>query len=279
MIRLQRSTNRDIKETPVLTASFGIQFLLMLGAPVAVGFWLKRRLGLPWSLFLGGALAFVLAWVVTNFLPLPGELGLLLTSITQMGALYLIYRFQLKTVHTEREAFMVGAGQAGVELILLAIIFVALPLMQMSPLRDATDEEIISLAARTDGVTEEEVEPERIDELREIIDDYWNTPWYGPLVQSVQSLSFLPIQIALAVIVLGAWMQNHWRSLIGAMALHFLSRIVPIYGGLFGGPIVWLALSLLFCGIACWFLGRLWPVIKDQAQAAFKAHRKSEKRA
>jgi uncharacterized membrane protein YhfC len=262
----------------VITVSFGIQFLLLIAAPIILGFWFNRRLGLPWGLFFGGALAFIVSWVITNFLPLPGQLHLLISSITQMGALYVVYRFQLKTVQTEREALMVGLGQGGIELILVGV-FVALTFVQMLPLRNATEETLISLAARLDDVSEEEVQAARIDELREFIDDYWNAPWYGPLLQSFQPLATLVIQTALAVIVLGALIHNNLRPLVGAMALHFLSRILPILGGVLGGIIVWSVLFLLCGGIALWFLRRLWPVIQEQTAAALQERRKAEKRA
>jgi uncharacterized membrane protein YhfC len=324
--------------TVSFTVSFGIQFLLLLGIPIGIGFWFNRRWGLSWFLFFGGALAFVSALVVTNLFLLPGELGLLLSSITQMGALYLIYRFQLKTARTEREALMAGIGQAGIELILVGI-FAGLGFVQISslrgatdetlislvaeaddvseeeveparidelrasiddfwntpwygpliqpintfvqvlPLRNATDETLISLVAEADDIPEEEVEPTRIDALRELIGDFWNTPWYGPLIQPIQSLSFLPIQIALAVVVLRALTHNHWRPLINAMVLSVLSRILPLYGQFFGGLTVWLGLSLLFSGIALWFLNRLWPVVQAQTQKALEQRRKAQKQA
>lgn len=262
----------------MLTSFLIGQIVLMVLAPLALGFWLKRRLGLTWGLFLGGALAFVSGWVVTNFVPIPGIAGYLVASVAQMGILYLIYRFQLKSVDTEREAMMVGAGHGGTELILIGIIAVALPLSQMSNLRDATDAELIDLASRTDGIPAEEVEPSRVDELREIIDSFWETPWYVPVAQSAQALALLPIQIALAIVVLGALTHNNLRPLFGAMAVHFLSRILPAYAWLYAGIFAWLALSLLFGGIALWFLSRFWSVIQNQAQVEARAqHRASGK--
>ena len=253
----------------MLTLFFGIQILLLFGVPIVVGFWFKRRFGVSWILFFGGALSFVASWVVTSFVPVQGELNMLLASITQIGALYLIFRFQLRTANTEREAMMAGIGQAGIESILIAV-YVALLLFQMIPLQNATDATLNSLVARSEGISEEEVEPGQLDDLRETIDDFWSTPWYGPLIQAIQSLSLLPVQAALAVLVLGALTHDHARPLLGAMALHFLSRIVPAYGGFFGGIIVWLAISLLFSGIALRFLYRLWPIIQNPTEVTLR---------
>lgn len=263
----------------MLTTMLITQLVLLFVTPIALGFWLNRRLGLPWMLFLGGALAFVISWIVTSFLPLPAELGLLIAAVAQMGSLYLIYRFMLNTVNTEREALMVGAGQGGIELIIL-VAFLMLPTFtQMQSLRDASDATLIDLIARSDDVPKEEVQPSRIDELRENIDDYWSTPWYAPPVQTVTSLAILPIQMALAIIVLSALIQNNLRHLVGAMALYFLARTLPIFASLVGGVVAWLLLSLIFAGIAIWFLKRLWPVIQAQAKAALKERRKAEKQA
>jgi len=299
-----------------------------------VGFWLNRRLGLTWFLFMAGALAFVVSWMITVFVP--SQLNLLISSVAQMGALYLIYRFWLNTVSTEREALMVGAGQGGLELILLGV-FAAMSLLQVSQLRNATDDTLASLVAEVDDIAEEAVQPARIAEMRESIDDFWNSPWYGPVIQPVQtfvrvlplryatddrlidllveindlpeeeveperiadlrqfidsfwnspwyapavhpiqSLAALPIQIALSVIVLGALTHKRWQPLIGAMAVHLLSRLLPLYGQLFGGVIAWLGVTILFGGIAIWFLKRLWPAVQQQTNAPLDERGKAKR--
>ena len=246
----------------MLTPLLVIQIFSLFVTPVAVGVWFNRRLGLGWSLLFGGTLAFVAAWVIANFVALPGELGLALLSIAQIGALYLVYRFQLR-VSSEREALMVGVGLAGIELLLFGIL-ATLSLAQMLPLRDATDETIIELAARIDDVSEEEVSLTRVYELQEDIDDYWSTSWYVPLLQLTQSLAILPIQMALAVIVIGALADNSLRPLLYASVLHFLSRLLPIYGGIFGGVVVWFGLSLICGGIALAFLKKLQIDVQGQ---------------
>lgn len=261
----------------MLKAALVIQFIILLAVPVAVGFWLRRQWRLSWILFFGGALAFVSAWIITSFFPLGGVFSLLLSSIIEMGALYVIYRYQLKTVKTEREAIMVGAGLAGMELIIVGI-FTALSFTQMLSLRDAPDQDLIEIAARTDGVSEAEVEPARVDELRESIDDYWTQSWFVPLLQTSQPLTFLPIQAVLAVVVLGALLQNDFRPVVGAMALHFLSRVLPIFGGWAAGLLIWLSLSLVFGGFAIWYLKRLWPAIQQETADVSRTHRKAGKK-
>jgi len=308
----------------VLTTSLIVQLVLFGTPPIIVGFWLSRRLGLSWFLFMAGALAFVVSWIITIFVP--SQLNLLVSSVAQMGVLYLIYRFWLNMVSTEREALMVGAGQGGLELILLSV-FAAMSLLQVSQLRNATDDTLASLVTEVDDIAEEDVQPARIAEMRESIDDFWNSAWYGPVIQPIQSfarvlplryatddrlvdlieevndlpeeeieperisdlrqfidsfwnapwyaaavhpvqaLASLPIQIALSVIVLGALTHRRWQPLIGAMAVHLLSRLLPIYGQLFGGMIAWLAITVLFGVIAVWFLIRLWPTVQQQTKA------------
>ncbi len=251
----------------MLTIALIFQVAVLLGAPISVGLWLNRRWAVSWMPFLGGALAFVASWVVVSLLPTGSALNLVLMSITQMGALYVIYRFQLKTVRTEREAIMVGVGQAGIELMLLAVIAI-FTLVQLLPLQNATDDTLIDLTARIEGISEEEVQPSQLDEIRDRIDNYWNRPWYSPVIQLMQPLAFLPIQASLAVIVLWALTQGDIRLLLGAMALHYLSRALPVYAAAAVGIIPWMGLSLLFGGIAIWFLKRLHPVVQQQNEMA-----------
>ena len=321
----------------MFTSSAIIQCILLLPAPIAIGFLVKQRLGLSWILFFGGALAFVSSYIVTSLILLPGVFGLLLSSITQMGFLFLIYRFQLKTVDTAREALMVGLGLGGIEVILV-VIFVALSVLQATQLLNATDEALINLASTAEDIPEEKVEPAKIDELRESIDSFWHTPWYGPRIQPIQSfiwalplrnasdevllgwiadasdlpeediqperateirdyiesfwttpqyapviqpilsLIYLPIPVALAIIVLGAVIQNRWWPLMGATALHFLSQILPLLGRV-GGIFFELGVSLVFCGVATWFLYRLVPTIQERTKVALGKRRKARQRA
>jgi uncharacterized membrane protein YhfC len=236
----------------VFTTFLGIQLVLSFVVPIVAGLWFKRRLGLPWSLFLWGALAFLPAWFISYLALSLGELNLLLSSVIQMGTLYLICRFQLKA-GTERQALMTGAGLGGVELFLIGLSS-ALLLVQMLPLRDASEADLIELAAKMEGISQEEVKAETVDDLQEYIDNYWSTPWYGPPLQLLQTLTLMPVQIALAVFIMGALIHNTLRPLLNAMALHFLSRLLPLYAGVVGGLIAWLGLSLLCGGIALWYL-------------------------
>lgn len=262
----------------MLTSALIIQIVVLFAAPIAIGLWLNRRWRVSWILFLGGALAFVIAWVVVSVLPVPGVLNLVLMSIAQMAALYIVYRYQLKTARTEREAIMVGVGQAGMELILLGIISL-LTLIQLLPLQNATDATVIDLAARIEGIPVEEVQPSQIDDIRDRIDSYWERPWYAPLFQLTQPLTYLPIQASLAIIVLWAITQNDLRPLLGAMALHYLSRVLPVYGASVVGIALWFVLSLLFGGLAIWFLRRIQPVVQQQNELALKEQIRTEKQA
>jgi hypothetical protein len=252
-----------------------------------------------------------------------------------MVLLYLIYRFQLKTVETAREALMVGLGLGGIEVILVAV-FIALSVLQVSRLLNATDETLIDLVATAEDISKAEVEPSRVDELRDSLDSFWHTPWYGPRIQPVQSfvwawplrgasddvllgwiedtsdipkediqlervaeirdyiesfwttpqyapviqpilsLVYLPVSAALAIIVLGAVVQDRWWPLIGAMAFHFLAQILPLLGRLVGGVAFELGISLVFCGIAAWFLYRFLPPIQEQNSSAPGKRRKAD---
>ena len=247
-----------------------IQMVLLLVVPVVLGLWFRRSLRVTWMLFLGGGLAYAVAWILTNFLPLPAELGLLASSVMQIGTLYIVYRRMLNTVNTEREALMVGVGQAGFELIIL-VVFLLLPtFVQMGNLRNANDATLITTAARSQGISEDQVQPSDIDNLRDTIDEYWSTPWYVPLVQIVPLVVALPVQAALAVIVMYSVVRGALQLLVGAIALHYLAESLPIYASVLGGAAAWIALSVVVGAVALWFLKRLWPTVQNQVRAAAK---------
>ncbi len=59
----------------MLIAAFVVEILIMLGAPVALWLFLRRRYGAAWGLMAVGALTFVLSQVV--HIPLNWGLGLI----------------------------------------------------------------------------------------------------------------------------------------------------------------------------------------------------------
>jgi uncharacterized membrane protein YhfC len=276
--RLAPFSDRRTKEYQVLSNVLIIQMVLLVAVPVALGLWFRRSLQVTWMLFLGGGLAYAVAWILTNFLPLPSELGLLVSSAMQIGALYLVYRRMLDTVNTEREALMVGVGQAGIELIIL-VVFLLLPtFVQMRNLRSANDATLITTAARSQGIAEDQVQPSDIDNLRDTIDEYWSTPWYIPLVQMVPLFVALPVQAALAVIVMYSIVRGSLQLLAGAIALHYLAKSLPIYASVVAGAAAWVALSVVIGAVAIWFLKRLWPTVQNQVRVAAKQQRAVGKR-
>ena len=58
------------------------------------------------------------------------------------------------------------------------------------------------------------------------------------------------------------------RLLFGAMAAHFLSRILPAYGTFLVSPIAGTGVALLFGGLAIWFLYQVRTVVQSQTQLA-----------
>jgi hypothetical protein len=144
------------------------------------------------------------------------------------------------------------------------------------PLRSASDAVLLDWIADTSDLPEEDIQLERVTEIRDYIEGFWATPQYAPIIQPILSLMYLPIPIALAIIVLGAVVQHRWWPLMGATALHFLSQILPLLSRLFGGVFLELSISLIFCGVATWFLHRLVPTIREQTRVAFGEPRKAK---
>ncbi len=59
----------------LLAKMFGVQLPLMIGLPILLGWWIRRRYGIGWGVFALGALTFVLSWVVHLPLRALGLLG------------------------------------------------------------------------------------------------------------------------------------------------------------------------------------------------------------
>jgi uncharacterized membrane protein YhfC len=204
--------------------------LLMIALPLVLGAVLVRRLRLPWGLFGAGALTFLASqvghlpfnlWVLTpvlNRLDLGHEAGAgglvtmavllgLSAGVFEEGARILAYRYLIRRSRTWEEAVLFGAGHGGVEAILFggvalvglaqAIAYRGLDLAQILP-------------------------PDRAAAAQAQLAAYWGGPWYMSLLGAVERASALCIQIALAVLVLQAFVRRRPAWAVAAVGWHTL---------------------------------------------------------
>ena len=131
---------------PLVVATFAVVALLEIVIPLALGYWIVRRFGVPWRIFLLGALFFIAVQVVhaplvivtqnplylallpsgatTAFVGLAIYLGLMAGLFEEVGR-YLVYRYYLRRREialTRETALQFGAGWGGIESIFVALL-------------------------------------------------------------------------------------------------------------------------------------------------------------
>ena len=200
-----------------------VQILLMLGLPVGLWLWVRRRLGAPWGLIGAGMLTFVLSQVV--HLPLNWALGLLggergvalwpvpwmalvaglSAGICEEGARYVVLRFWRREARSWKEGVAFGAGHGGIEAFLLGLL-VLFAFLQMIALR-GMDLEGMGLSG------------EMLEQVQAQIEAYWSVPWYLPLLGGLERAFALAVQIGLTLMVVRSLTRN-----VGWLALAVLAH-------------------------------------------------------
>jgi uncharacterized membrane protein YhfC len=100
-----------------------------------------------------------------------------------------------------------GAGHGGIEAIIVAIL-VLLTFIQMLALQG--------------GDLSTFVPPQQITTVERAIHAYWSATWYDSLLGAIERALALPIQVALSVLVLQAFIRGQVRWLVVAIGWHTL---------------------------------------------------------
>ncbi len=223
----------------MLIVAFGLELLLMFGAPVALWVYWRRRYGTSWGLVGAGALTFVLSQAV--HLPLNWALGLLggergvalwplpamaavaglSAGLCEEGARYLALRYWRKDARTWAQGVAFGAGHGGVEALLLGGA-VSLTLMNMLVLRFIPPERL--------GLS-----GEVLSQVQAQVEAFWATPWYMPLLGGVERLFAIALHLAWTLMVLRAVREQRpallWGAVFGHAAVDALA-VGLVKGGL-----------------------------------------------
>jgi len=211
--------------------------LLMIGLPLLLAIFLKRRYKHSWVLFFSGVVGFIVSQVghipfnylltllfQRNVLPAPPQEYQLIFNAIVLGlsaglweelVRYGTLRWWIgKNVRTWSQALFFGNGWGGIEAIILGGLAL-LAFFQLLAMRNIDLSGLIPAA--------------QLELVRQQIESYWTMPWYNSLMGAYERAWTLIIQISFTVLVLQAftrgkiiwvWLAVTWHALIDALAVY-----------------------------------------------------------
>ncbi len=257
----------------ILAFTYPLNAVLMIGVPIAVGYYLTRRFAQGWGIWFLGVVTFLLAqigsgfftravnglladsaivsWPAVSQMALDGLLLGLSAALWEEGMRYVVLRWWAKDVRSRRDGILMGAGHGGAMAIVLGI-FALFYVSQMFRYRNAD----LSALVPADQLAYAQAEVVR----------FWSQPWYFTLLNALESVSFLMVNIGLAALVMRAFLQKRSAWFLLAIVLHFVIASGRELGMAFLGP-YWTEALLLLAGGLCLLPVFLWRE-GEEAEAA-----------
>ena len=218
--------------------------LLEIVYPLALAYYLKRRLGTDWRVFFVGCALFLASLIripLNNYATvaiLGADLGQytltlvylfpsLTAGIFEEGARYIAYRFLVKE-HTLENGLMYGAGHGGIE----SIFLVGASVLSMGVVL-LTNPSVIP-AAQLAAIEA--------------------TPLYMPFVSFYERFMAIVIQISLSVMVLESFRKRDLRYLAAAILIHFALDFVVLMTVGYGILYAEMAVTGFALGLGYWTL-------------------------
>jgi uncharacterized membrane protein YhfC len=219
----------------MLHFTFVVEILFIIGLPVGLWLWLRRRTNVSWGLIAAGAITFVLSQVLHTLLLLgiqalvnqsdlqflePSSAAAILINATVLGLAagvceepvrYLALRFWRREARSWEQGIAFGAGHGGAEAILLGLS-VLITFVSMIALQNL---DLASLAEAGELLGVEE-------QIAAQLDAYWSTPWYLPLLGAAERAFAITLHIAWALVVVRAITHNNLGWLGVAILGHAL---------------------------------------------------------
>lgn len=245
-----------------------IELVVVIGVPLALGAWLRRRLRVSWLIFAGGALTFGVSQAV--HLPLnqgalsllgsldrlPGWATPLLLGLTaglcEETARFAAYRWVLTDLRSWREALMFGAGHGGIESVVLVGLLVGAVWLNMAVLRGA---DLVGWGLPAGQMAQ----------LQGQLQAYWGQDWFSPLFGAVERLFAIVFHIGMAVLVLQAIVRHRLLYWILAIGLHTAlnaAALLTVEAG--WSPVATEATVGLFSGLAIGIVFKYRPVTPEE---------------
>lgn len=214
--------------------------ILMMGIPLALGFFLSNKFKVDLGLFGIGALTFIISqvfhipfnsWVLNPLVERlglqanPGSLNLALLGLLfglsaglfEETARYIVYKKWLQDKLSWKEGLLFGAGHGGIE----AFIFGALAFwgfIQLVTFQDISPDALAAL-----------VGPDKVDLVQSFLTTYWSAPWYYNLLGIVERVGAMAIHLCASVLVLQAFTRKNIGWYFLAVFWHTSANAVAVY--------------------------------------------------
>jgi len=242
-------------------AMLSVEVAIQLLFPIALGYFLVRRLALRWRIFFIGVLFFIISQIIE--LPIAAGvaifdlglerrpwLGALITGLTagvgEEVARYLAFRFTrtMRDNRTWPAALLLGAGHGGAESILVGLIVIALAI-------------IPALAP---------------DLLPSELSIGGEVAWYAYLLGGLERIFAITVQVSLAVLVFLVFVRRSIGYLFLAMLYHALVDFTVLglqaaYENLLLTEGVVFIFALISLGIIWYFRGEEPVLLSEPATA------------
>ena len=221
----------------MLEMMFIIAIIIEIGLPIALAFFLKRKLKSSWVVVAVGSLAFVIsqlihipiliglqpAWLSEQYLSMPPIIQTLIYAIT-LGFLagvceesmrWLSFQLLREKGENVQTAVLLGVGHGGVESVVLVGFSVLSNFVVMVGLHNGWIPEM-------QGIT------------NDMVVSFFNTPWHLPLAGAVERISALGLHIGLSLLVWQSIKNRSWIWFFGAIVVHALFDAIAVMTASFG---------------------------------------------
>ncbi len=236
----------------LLIIAITISLLITIVLPIAAGFWLNRKLSVPWRVITYGALGYFIVQALITFafsgfnslvqnetIALSGDslntaqiyLSVFLGALLGVLVRWLGMRFVNEDLDNLEAAYGIGVGYGGAE----SIMLVGLPLLVTF---------ITMLANMNIDPQTTNLDPAVIQQIEEL----WQVSATIPLVGSLERIAAFVMHITVTILILQVFINEHKIWLLAAFGLELLANglIVGLAEvGLEYGWVILIALTLM----------------------------------
>ena len=221
-----------------LLSTYVISLLLMIGLPIALGYFVIRYLKVSWWVVFTGVLTFIgsqalripasyglSALFQNGTLPTPsatwipvfnGLVAGLLAGVFEETARLVGFMFLKKKARPFKSAIGLGVGHGGFESILLGILGTGTTLASV-------------LFYNAGAQIAKGTSTQEIQYVLAQIQQFWTAPWHFGLLPGVERVIALSIQIVLSIMVWKAIVDRQWLWFVLAVLYHTFVNAISVY--------------------------------------------------